>query len=80
MVKFWGKTKEEEEAEEIALRPARIRNMSDPQLRGWLNSSLMEMGASYDRWAFSKGEAEEFTKLLNIINDLWNELQSRVSE
>jgi hypothetical protein len=74
MVKFWGKN---EETKELPDRPDRIKNMSDADLRSWLNATLMEMGAVYDRWAFSRGESEEFTKVLEIVNNLWNELQSR---
>lgn len=73
MVKFWRKQKKSDEIP----RPERIQKMSDSDLRGWLNASLMELGATYDRWAFNRGESEEFTNVLNIINDLWNELQSR---
>jgi hypothetical protein len=74
MVKFWGKESDAKEAKE---RPERIKNMEESQLRGWLNASLMEMGSSYDRWLFNRGEAEDFDKVLSIVNDLWNELQSR---
>ena len=74
MVKFWGKSQEPRDNIE---RPERIKNMEESQLRGWLNASLMEMGAAYDRWSFNRGESEDFDKVLKIVNDLWNELQSR---
>lgn len=74
MVKFWGKTDDPRDEKN---RPERIKNMDESQLRGWLNASVMEMGASYDRWVFNRGEAQEFTNLLDIVNDLWEELQSR---
>jgi hypothetical protein len=73
MVKFWGKQASKEEK----TRPERIQKMHESELRGWLNASLMELGASYDRWSYSRTESEEFTNVLNIVNDLWNELQSR---
>lgn len=77
MVKFWGK---DDEAKEVRERPERIKNMEETQLRGWLNACLMEMGSSYDRWLFNRGEADDFDKVLKIVNDLWNELQSRPSK
>lgn len=77
MVKFWGKG---DEAKEVRERPERIKNMEESQLRGWLNASLMEMGAAYDRWSFNRGESEDFDNILKIVNDLWNELQSRQSK
>ena len=76
-MEFWGNKKEVKEEKS---RPDRIKNMNDVQLRGWLNSSVMEMGAVYDRWAFSRGEAQEFDNVLNIVNDLWNEIRSRTPE
>jgi hypothetical protein len=58
-------------------RPDRIKNMEDSQLKAWLNACLMELGATYDRWAFHKDDPAEFTQILNLVKDLWDELQSR---
>ena len=58
-------------------RPKRIQNMSDSDLRGWLNACMMELGATYDRWQYHRGEATEVTKVIELVNDLWDELQSR---
>jgi hypothetical protein len=77
MVKFWNKNKAKTEEKE---RPARLQKMSEDELRGWLNSSLMELGATYDRWSYNRGESAEFNTVLNVVNDLWNELQSRESK
>lgn len=60
-------------------RPARIKNMDNHQLRGWMNTCLMELGASYDNWAHHQSDPQEFTQILSLVNDLWNELQSRPS-
>ena len=76
-MKFWGNTKE---VKDEKARPDRIKNMNDTQLRAWLNSSVMEMGAVYDRWAFSRGDWQEFDDVLNIVNYLWHEIQSRKPE
>jgi hypothetical protein len=51
--------------------------MSDSDLRGWLNACMMELGATYDRWQYHRGEATEVTKVIKLVNDLWDELQSR---
>ena len=58
-------------------RPDRIKNMDESQLRGWLNACLMELGASYDKWAYHKADPEEFTTIMNLVKNLWDELQSR---
>lgn len=69
---IWKKKQEPE-----ALRPDRIRNMEMGQLKAWLNSSLMELGAVYDHWAYHGAPPSEVTKLLNIVTDLWKEIDSR---
>ena len=51
--------------------------MSDTELRSWLNACMMELGATYDRWQFHRGEAEEVTRVIGIVSDLWEEIQSR---
>jgi hypothetical protein len=53
--------------------------MDDIQLRGWLNSCLMELGAAYDKWAFHKGDPDEFTTIMNLVKDLWDEQRSRIA-
>lgn len=58
-------------------RPKRIQSMSDTELRSWLNACMMELGATYDRWQFHRGEAEEVTRVIGIVSDLWEEIQSR---
>jgi hypothetical protein len=58
-------------------RPDRIQKMDEQSLRGWLNACLMELGATYDRWQFNRGDAEEVTTIINLVKDLWDELQSR---
>lgn len=73
MVKLWNK----EEKAETTIRPERLKKMSDHDLQGWLNACLMELGATYDRWLFHRGESEDVTKIINLIKDLWDELQSR---
>jgi hypothetical protein len=51
--------------------------MEDAQLKAWLNACLMELGATYDRWAFHKDDPAEFTQILNLVKDLWDEIQFR---
>lgn len=58
-------------------RPKRIASMSDHEIRGWLNTCLMELGATYDQWAFHNASPAEFDKVLSLVKDLWDELQSR---
>lgn len=58
-------------------RPERFKRMDEHELRSWLNVSIMELGATYDVWAFHKGDPDEVTKIINLVSDMWTELQSR---
>lgn len=72
-MKIWNKSEKMVEKE----RPTRIKNMDEQQLRGWLNACLMELGATYDQWAYHQAPPEEFDKVLTLVKDLWDEVQSR---
>ena len=74
-MKLWNKKEDSVEA----LRPERIRKMDDGQIKSWLNTSIMELGATYDHWSYHGGSSTEVTKVLTIVKDLWDELQSRSS-
>jgi hypothetical protein len=37
----------------------------------------MELGASYDNWAHHQADPDEFSKILELTKNLWDELQSR---
>ena len=65
------------EKKQEAPRPERIKKLPDAELRAWMNTCLMELGASYDMWAYHDGDAQEMTKILELVNNLWAELQSR---
>lgn len=60
-------------------RPSRITSMSDSELKSWLNTCLMELGATYDQWSYHRGSPDEFDKVLTLINDLWEELKGRAN-
>jgi hypothetical protein len=61
-------------------RPDRIKNLDEVQIRGWMNACLMELGATYDQWAYHKASPDEFSKVLDLVKDLWDELQSRTDK
>jgi hypothetical protein len=69
---LFKKTKTEEKP-----RPERIQRMSDHDIVSWLNTCIMEMGPTYDQWAYHRGSANEFGTLLDLTKSLWDELQSR---
>lgn len=73
MVKLWSRQEKDDKPE----RSKRIQNMSERDLRGWLNSSLLELGMVYDQWAYHNAPANEVSKMLNIVVELWEELQER---
>jgi hypothetical protein len=73
MVKLWNKQVKDEKP-----RPDRIKNMSDYDLRSWLNTCLMELGATYDRWAYHGGDPDEVNQVMELTDALWAEIRSRL--
>jgi hypothetical protein len=68
----WKKTTKKENN-----RPKRIAEMSNSELKSWLNASLMELGMMYDQWQYHDGPSSEVDKILKIVTDLWEELSER---
>jgi hypothetical protein len=71
-MKFWSKTP----TQAIDIHP-RIKKMDTPSLINWLDSTLMSLGASLDRWRFHSGEEESVDESLEALNMLWAELKER---
>jgi hypothetical protein len=44
----------------------------------WFDTSVMMLGASFDRWRYHDGPDSEVGDAIEAINDLWQELQNRV--
>jgi hypothetical protein len=54
--------------------------MDKPSLLNWLDTSLMELGGSLDKYRFHNGNFEEVTELINIVNELHTALCERIKE
>lgn len=55
----------------------RISNMETTAIKGWFDSTLMGLGSSYDQWRYHNGTEQDVDEHLNILNELWKELQQR---
>lgn len=71
-MKFWSKTQEQT----TDIHP-RIKKMETSALIAWLDSTLMSLGASLDRWRFHSGEEEAVDESLEALIMLWAELKER---
>lgn len=58
---------------------ARIVRMDKPSLHNWMNTTIMGLGESFDRWRFHGEPKEEVTQHLNVLNAIWQELDNRNS-
>ena len=56
---------------------ARISRMESESLRTWFDSTLMGLGASFDRWRYHGEPDGEVSEHLHILNEIWKELQQR---
>lgn len=57
--------------------PNRIKGMSTHELKGWMNTSIMELGMIYDQWNYHNAPSDELDKIMNIVQDIWAELKIR---
>jgi hypothetical protein len=56
---------------------SRVAKMETPALVGWLDSSIMNFGQSFDEWRFRNGNKETVTEAITAINSIWDELERR---
>lgn len=71
-MKMWSKTK----TETVDVHP-RIKKMDTPSVISWLDSTLMSLGMSLDRWRFHSGEEAAVDEAIEALNMLWAELKER---
>lgn len=71
-MKLWSKT----QTEKVDIHP-RIKKMDTPSLISWLDSTLMSLGMSLDKWRFHSGEEEAVDESIQALNMLWEELKER---
>ena len=70
-LKMWRKNKENNNL------PTRIVRMDKPSLLDWYNSTLMELGASFDRYRHHGFPFEHVEELFGILKSLHEEIASR---
>lgn len=51
--------------------------LDGPSLRIWLDSTIMGLGASFDKWRYHKGQEEEVTQHIEAIAVIWEEIKKR---
>lgn len=57
--------------------PARIKKLDNQSLMSWMDTTLMNVGQTYDAWRFKDKPAEQVNEALDVLNDLWEELSNR---
>jgi len=57
--------------------PARITRLDKPSLLDWFNTTIMELGASFDRYRHHGAGLEQLDELMEILNNLHKEIASR---
>jgi hypothetical protein len=71
--------KKEEKKEETII-PKRIMNLDRPSLIQWFDTSIMNLGASFDQWRYHGAPESEVTESLDALVAIWTELQQRVDD
>jgi hypothetical protein len=57
--------------------PARIARLDGAGLLNWFATTEMELGATFDKYRFHKGEFSDVKELLEILNAIATEIQNR---
>jgi hypothetical protein len=58
--------------------PKRVQNLDRASLLQWFDTTIMGLGASFDRWRYHGGPEGEVTEFIKALDDIWEELQRRV--
>jgi hypothetical protein len=69
-MRFWSKNVK-------AKADSRVAKMETSALTGWMDTTLMGLGASYDNWRYRNGPKQEVSESLTIIASIWDELERR---
>lgn len=67
------------EKEEVVI-PKRIKNLDRSSLLQWFDTSIMNLGASYDQWRYHGAEPSDVDTSLTALTAIWAELQQRVDD
>lgn len=58
----------------------RIVRMETPSLMSWMDTTIMNLGESYDKWRYHQFPAEEVTEHIRVLTAMWDEILSRKTD
>ena len=57
--------------------PPRVKKLDTPSLLSWMDSTLMNVGRTFDAWRYKDAPIEEVHQAIDVLNDLWEEISNR---
>lgn len=60
--------------------PSRLKRLETASLYSWLETSIMGLGATFDKVRYHDASKDEFEEHLEAINALWQEISGRVDD
>lgn len=51
-----------------------------PSLKLWMDSTIMGLGAAFDKWRWHRGPSGEVSQHLEALTIVWNELKKREND
>jgi hypothetical protein len=57
--------------------PVRITRLDKQSLLDWYNTTIMELGAAFDRYRYQGSSLDQLDELVEILNNLHREVGSR---
>lgn len=76
-MRLFFKTGEEVNGKAKPEQIGRIVRMDTPSLLNWMDTTIIGLGETYDKWRYHKLPAEEVSQHVNVINAIWDEVLSR---
>lgn len=62
------------------MAPQRLKKVETASLYSWLETSIMGLGAAFDKVRYHDVDKAQFQEQLDAINMLWNEINERVDK
>ena len=63
-----------------AVVPSRLKKMDTPSLYNWMESTIMGLGASFDKYRYHDKNKDELVEHIEALNAVWQELEERVGK
>lgn len=69
--------REQDKGQTVSRVSKRAAKMATPDLVSWLDSLVLNLGQTFDKWSRDHAEVDDMDMVIEAINTLWEELKRR---